>query len=114
MKIEQTLIAWLAVDPLISKDDQLTAFINTAYLGQVDGIVVTGFPTAAMVYFEKTFNELTNDEYLSLVAMLIAPDNFSVRYHIDKNRKRVELIKKVLSGEYHPKGNGDVYYGQSI
>jgi len=33
MKIKQTLIAWLAVDPLVSKDDQLTVFINTSYMG---------------------------------------------------------------------------------
>ena len=31
-KIEQTLIAWLAVNPLVSKDEQLTVFINTAYI----------------------------------------------------------------------------------
>jgi membrane peptidoglycan carboxypeptidase len=113
MKVEQTLIAWLAVDPLINKDDQLTAFINTAYLGHVDGIEVRGFPAAARVYFEKALDELTSDEYLSLVAMLIAPDGFSVKYHADKNRERVTRIKKVLSGEYRPKGNRDVYYGQN-
>jgi membrane peptidoglycan carboxypeptidase len=113
MKLEQTLIARLAVDPLISKDEQLTVFINTAYLGHVDGSEVRGFPSAAKVYFRKAFYELTDEEYLSLVAMLIAPNRFSVKYHPDKNRERVELIKMVLSGEYRPKGNRDVYYGQS-
>lgn len=113
MKIEQTLIAWLAVDPLISKDEQLTVFINTAYLGHVDGADVRGFPSAAKVYFGKAFDELTDDEYLSLVAMLVAPNGFSIKYHPDKNRKRVELIKRVLSGEYRPKANRDIYYGQS-
>lgn len=113
MKIEQTLIAWLAVNPLIGKDEQLTVFINTAYLGHVDGADVRGFPSAAKVYFGKAFDELTDDEYLSLIAMLIAPNGFSIKYHPDKNRERVELIKRVLSGEYRPKANRDVYYGQS-
>ena len=114
MKIEQTLIAWLAVDPLVSKDDQLEAFINTVYLGHVDGAAIRGFPHAAKIYFGKRFNELTDEEYLALVAMLIAPNSFSVRDHGDKNRERVELIKQVLSGEYRPKENRDVYYGQDV
>ena len=29
-KIEQTLIAWLAITPMVTKDEQLTVFINTA------------------------------------------------------------------------------------
>jgi len=72
MKVEQTLIAWLAVDPLVSKDDQLEAFINTAYLGHVGGAAIRGFSHAAKVYFGKRFNELSDEEYLALVAMLIA------------------------------------------
>jgi membrane peptidoglycan carboxypeptidase len=112
MKIEQTLIAWLAVDPLISKDDQLAVFVNTAYFGRVADVEVRGFAAAAKAYFYKTFDELTEDEYLSLVAMLIGPDDFSVKYHGDKNSERVARIKKVLSGEYQPQDNRDVYYGQ--
>lgn len=113
MKIKQTLIAWLAVDPLVSKDDQLTVFINTAYMGVNEKEEVMGFADAAKTYFGKQFNELTEDEYLSLVAMLIAPNQFNVKHHSEQNRARVETIKKVLSGEYKPKGLRDVYYGQS-
>jgi membrane carboxypeptidase/penicillin-binding protein len=113
LKIKQTLIAWLAVNPLVSKDDQLTVFINTAYLGNYENKVVKGFADAATTYFEKQFNELTDDEYLSLVAMLIGPNQLNVKYRPDQNRERVKKIKKVLSGEYKPKGLRDVYYGQS-
>jgi hypothetical protein len=46
--------------------------------------------------------------------MLIGPDEFSVKFRPDRNRARVERIKKVLSGEYKPRGLRDVYYGQSF
>jgi membrane carboxypeptidase/penicillin-binding protein len=113
MKIEQTLIAWLAVNTLVRKDDQLTVFINTAYLGTCEKAEVRGFSAAAKIYFGKPFHTLTDDEYLSLVAMLIGPDEFSVKYRPGRNRERVERIRKVLSGEYKPQGLRDVYYGQS-
>lgn len=114
MKIEQTLIAWLAVNAMVSKEDQLTAFINTAYLGTCEGTDVRGFAQAAKTYYKKPFNVLTDNEYLSLVAMLIGPDEFSVKYHPGRNKDRVERINKVLSGEYKPQGLRDVYYGQIV
>ncbi|MCU7922027.1 MAG: transglycosylase domain-containing protein [Candidatus Thiodiazotropha sp. (ex Dulcina madagascariensis)] len=114
MKIEQSLIAWLAVGALVNKNDQLTVFINTAYLGTDEGVVVRGFAMAAKRYFGKSFEELSNNEYLSLVAMLIGPDAFSIKHHPGVNGERVKRIKDVLSGEYKPDGLGDVYYGQNI
>lgn len=111
-KIEQTLIAWLVVDRYISKEDQLTVFLNTVYLGSIDGREVRGFTAAAREYFNKRFDQLTDDEYLALVAMIIAPDGYSVRYKPEKNRGRVERLKAVLSGRYQPKGLRDVFYDQ--
>ena len=113
-KIEQTLIAWLAITPMVTKDEQLTVFINTAYLGTVDGKEVRGFAEASRVYYKKPFNELTETEYLSIVAMLIAPKTFSLKNHPKRNSKRVELIKKLIKGEYVPTSNNDIFYGQKI
>lgn len=113
-KIEQTLIAWLAVDALVSKQDQLTVFINTAYFGSSDNREIRGFTMAAEHYFGKSFSELTGDEYLSLVAMLIGPERFSVNDQPERNRERVKRIRLVLSGKYSPHGLTDVYYGQSL
>ena len=114
MKIEQTLIAWLAINALVSKDDQLTVFINTAYFGTYENKEVRGFAMAARTYYGKHFNELTGDEYLSLVAMLIGPNEFNIKSQPEKNRERVERIKNILSGKYKPHGLRDVYYGQGV
>lgn len=113
-KIEQTLIAWLAITPMVSKNDQLTVFINTAYLGSVEGKEVRGFGEASRIYFKKPFNELTETEYLSIVAMLIAPKTFNIKNHSERNLERVELIKKLLKGEYVPTKNSDLFYGGKI
>ncbi len=113
-KLEQTLIAWLAVTPLISKDEQLTVFINTAYMGKVNGKQTRGFADASKAYYDKDFSTLNNDEYISLVALLIAPDTFHILKHKERNNERVKLIKKVLAREYKPKGLNDMLFGQVI
>jgi membrane carboxypeptidase/penicillin-binding protein len=50
-KLEQTMIAWLVVDPNVSKDIQLRAFAETAYFGEKNGGPVTGFEEAAKAWF---------------------------------------------------------------
>ena len=107
-KIRQTLIAIFALDPIISKPDQLHLFINIVYLG----LNARGFEQAADIYFHKSFKQLDENEYMALVAMVIAPDTFNVQRFPERNRERVSRIKRLMSGEYKPKGLFDLYYGK--
>jgi membrane carboxypeptidase/penicillin-binding protein len=105
-KIKQSLIAVFALDALVSKDDQLRLFINHCRLGKG----TQGFESAARTYYHKSFKNLTEDEYISLVAMIIAPATFNVQQYPERNAERVARIKKLISGEYVPKGLFDLYY----
>lgn len=111
-KLKQSLITRYALDPLITKHDQLTLFINYIYLGSVQGKPVYGFADAAEAYYRKPFNKLNQNEYLSIVALIIAPVNFNIITHHQANAERTRRIKKVISGEYKPKGLMDLYYGR--
>lgn len=113
-KIKQTLIARFAFDIMTPKDTILKLFINEVYLGQHNGKEVNGFENAANTYLNKSFKELTWDEYLGLVAMIRAPDIFHYIKDKKANEERVSRIKKVLNGEYIPVDNGDWLYGQKI
>lgn len=110
-KIRQTLIARFALNPLVSKDDQLKLFINEMFLGKCAGKPVYGFASACSLYYEKPFSEIGEDEYISLVAMLIVPTTFNLKDYPERNLNRVESIKRMLSGEYKLKGHMDLYYG---
>ncbi|QEW06622.1 transglycosylase domain-containing protein [Nitrincola iocasae] len=96
-KIEQTLIARFVVNPNISKEIQLTAFMSTVYLGEKDGIQLFGFEQGARSWFNKSLSELDDDEYLSLLAMLPGPNMF--KPNTVASRERVRRIKQVLNGE---------------
>jgi membrane peptidoglycan carboxypeptidase len=106
-KIRQTLIARFALDPLVSKEDQLRLFINEARLGHVDGAAVLGFETASQAYFGKAFSEINEAEYISLVAMLAGPGTFNVAYRPEANQERARRISRLVAGECTPSGWGD-------
>lgn len=109
-KIEQSVIARFAFDPLTPKDTILKLFINEAYLGQENGKPLKGFEDASAYYFGKGFKQLNWNEYLSLIAMIRAPYNFHYKSKQEANLERVERMKKVLSGAYIPKDNSDLFY----
>jgi len=95
-KIEQSLIARFVVNPNISKQTQLAAFISIAYFGEKDGIKLFGFNQGAHSWFNKPLSELSDDEYLSLIAMLPGPNMF--KPNTVASRERVRRIKQVLNG----------------
>ena len=106
-KPRQTLIAWLALDPLVSKEDQLTLFLNLIGLGQG----TRGFDQAARHYYGKEFSQLSQEQYISLVAMIVAPRTFNLRTQPQRNALRVARIKELVAGRYKPKGLCDLFYG---
>ena len=108
-KLEQSLIA-LVFDARVSKETQLLIFINSAYFGSHDGRDVVGFRAAAGEYFHKDFAALTRDEFISLVAMIVGPNEFNVMTSPAKNKDRVNRINHLLSGACKPAGLTDVYY----
>jgi membrane carboxypeptidase/penicillin-binding protein PbpC len=106
--LKQSLIAAGALDPLMPKAEQLRVFINTVYLGPA----AHGFEQAAQLYFHKPFKQLGEEEYLALVAMIVAPEVFNIREQPERNAERVTRIRSLVAGQYKPRGLCDVYYGK--
>jgi monofunctional glycosyltransferase len=96
-KIEQTLIAGLVVNPEISKERQLEAFVDTAYLGHKNGVEIIGFRAGAESWFNKPLIALNPDEFLTLLAMLPAPNKLipGSSPSID----RVARIRRLIAGQ---------------
>lgn len=107
-KFRQTLIAHYALDALISKDDQLLLFLNMCYLGNENGRAIHGFADAAGAYYGKEFSALTEDEFLSLVAMIIGPNTY--KPGAPAHAERVKRIRAYLSGQYQPAAVLDTDY----
>jgi membrane carboxypeptidase/penicillin-binding protein len=111
-KFRQSLIARFVVNGLISKDDQIALFINMMYFGIVDGKPAIGFQSASNAYYGRSVQTLSEEQYISLVAMLIMPETFHLLEHPEWNKDRSNRIKALLDGAYIPKRLMDQYYGE--
>lgn len=105
-KIKQTLCAWLALDPLVSKKTQLELYINIMYFGNG----VYGLHDAAQYYYGKSIPALSEREYISLIACLIDPEGLNIKDHPAQNALRVARIERLLTGEFTPDGVFDITY----
>ncbi len=112
MKLKQSLIARFVVNRMISKDDQITLFLNSMFFGMIDNSPQVGLQNAARGYFQKDARNLSKDEFISIVAAIVSPNTFNPRAHPEWNKLRSDRIRKLDSGEYSPKGLMDQYYGK--
>ena len=108
-KIQQTIIA-MAFSARVPKNEQLRLFANLAYMGTRNGHSIVGFSQAAQEYFGKSFQRVTDEEYLSLVAVIVAPERFSPEMHPAENKQRVMRIRRLVAGNCAPAGHSDVEY----
>ncbi|MEB4592553.1 transglycosylase domain-containing protein [Candidatus Thiothrix sp. Deng01] len=69
---------------------------------------VYGFANAARTYYGKEFAALSDDEFMSLVGMLISPNHF--RPGSPASAERVQRISAYLKGEIQPASLLDVEY----
>ena len=109
-KLEQSLIARFVLDPAMSKPAQLKAYINHSHFGWRDGRPIIGLAGAARAYYGREVGQLSDRQFLSLVAMLMAPRDLNPSDHPAANAERVRRIERMLAGKCKPAGLRDVAY----
>lgn len=94
----------LVLDAHLSKERQLAAYVARVYMGTSDGTQVRGLQQAATTYFGKPLEQLTDQQFAGLVAMIKAPNYF----HPVRNRPaydiRVARVNAVIAGKCKPGG----------
>jgi len=109
-KFRLVSLSQFALDPLVTKEDQLSLFLSILWYGNHDGEPIIGLGNAARTYYGKEIRDLEKREFLSLIAMIAAPTQFHLFDNKKNNDDRVARIEMVLSGEYVPKNLLDTYY----
>src|SRR5918999_4446888 len=100
----------LVVDSRLGKTRQLQLFLQHVYMGRQGNRQVYGFPDAARAYFGKDSRQLSRREVVTLVAMMVGPNQFHPVRRPDALAERVRRIERLLRRECQPKGVRDVYY----
>ncbi|MEO7410634.1 MAG: transglycosylase domain-containing protein [Sphingomicrobium sp.] len=107
-KGELVVLTRFALYRKVDKQRTLKAFLATAYFGNRNGRAVIGIGPAARAWFAKPLFELTDREYLSLIAMGPAPRTLDPIRHAAANADRVTRIERMLGGLCQPDGLRDV------
>jgi len=100
----------LVLNRNLTKEQQLQFYVSTSYMGASNGKQVMGLATAAKTYFYKPLFELSDDEFIALVAMLKAPNYFHPEQGAKHLESRTSRIKKILAGTCKPDGWFDTEY----
>ena len=109
-KLELMVLTRFVLVENVSKQEILRAVLVNAYLGHDEAGPVIGFAEGARRWFGKELADLTDREFLGLVAMLTAPNRLSPANHAAENSERVSRIERMLAGECSPADLNDIYY----
>lgn len=100
----------LVLDAKLSKRDQLALYVSDLYMGTHDGAPVIGLPAAASAYAGKPLDELSEPEFIGLVAMIKAPNLYHPEREPARHAQRVARIQALLDGKCRPDGWFDTTY----
>ncbi len=107
-KLRQTTYA-LSLERHLTKDEILALALDRAEMGQGPEGWVTGFFTASDVFFNKPPAAIDRDDFLTLVAVLIAPGRLSIMAPSAALLDRKQRIDRLARGQCSPRDVGDVW-----
>ena len=94
----------LVLDARMSKDDQLARYVATVYMGTHAGRQVHGLAPAALAYPGKPLGAVSEEEFIRLVAMIKAPNQYHPVRGPEALAQRTARIDALLAGRCAPSG----------
>lgn len=107
-KVRQTGYA-LGLERRLSKEQILALWLDTLEMGHGPDGWMTGFFTASSTVYGRPPSELSNADFMRLVAVLIAPASYSLTRADAGLDERVGRIERLVSGACSPAGFRDVW-----
>ncbi|WP_232302507.1 transglycosylase domain-containing protein [Elstera litoralis] len=90
-KIKEMILS-IRIEQALSKDQILELYLNEIYLGSVGGSGSYGVAAAALMYFNKSLDQLTLSEAAFLAALPKAPSNYNLSTQADRARGRRDYV----------------------
>lgn len=100
----------LVLDRHLAKQRQLDLYVAGVYMGTADGIQVKGLDIASRIYFKQPLEELDEQRFIGLVAMIKAPNQFHPLRTPGSYQVRQLLAARMISGACQPQGWFDTTY----
>ncbi|MFK0642581.1 MULTISPECIES: transglycosylase domain-containing protein [unclassified Ochrobactrum] len=107
-KIRQTGYA-IGLETRLSKEQILALWFDTLEMGEGPRGWMTGFDKASSAIYNRSPDELSDREFIRLVAVLIAPGSYKLGENDPALNERVSRIERLIAGICVPEGHGDVW-----
>ncbi len=99
----------MGLEARLSKNQILALWLDTLEMGEGPDGWITGFHNASSAIYGRSPIELSNAEFIRLVAVLIAPGSFKLEENDTVLDERAGRIERLVQGVCEPKGLGDVW-----
>lgn len=90
-KVREAFFA-AALEARLTKDELLELYLSEVYLGQMGGLPVHGFASAARAWFGRDLADLEPHEAATVVGVIPAPNAYSPVRHPEKALERRNLV----------------------
>lgn len=100
----------MVLNSRLPKARQLEIYTTSVYMGTDHGIQVKGLADAADRYMGKPLDQLSDHEFISLVAMIKAPNKYHPLRNPEAHAQRTARIENLISGRCQPSGWFDTSY----
>ncbi|MBG6160997.1 membrane carboxypeptidase/penicillin-binding protein PbpC [Labrenzia sp. EL_195] len=107
-KIRQTGYA-LGLETRLSKEQIMALWLDTLEMGRGPDGWVTGFHRMSEAVYGAAPDTIADDEYLSLLAVLISPGRYNLGTDDEALQDRTDRIRRLVSGECAANDNSDVW-----
>lgn len=104
----------LVLDSRMTKHDQLARYVATVYMGTHEGQQVSGLAPAARNYLGKPLEATSEAEFVKLVAMIKAPNQYHPTRGPEALAQRVARIEALLAGRCTPSGWFDTEFKDCV
>lgn len=107
-KIRQSGYA-IGLDSVLTKQEQIALFLDTVGMGNSQNGWVTGFHKASRIFFDAGPNDITEQQFFALVAVLIAPSRLKLIAPDQVLQERIRRIGRLVKHDCQPNGVNDVW-----
>jgi len=107
-KIRQTGYA-MGLETVLNKDEIFILFLNTVHMGRFPTGWIKGFHRASKLQYRKAVIDISDDEFIALTSVMIAPSELRLDFSNPKRDERIKRIKKLISNKCTPNDHDDVW-----
>lgn len=99
----------IGLESALTKDEIFILFLNTARMGRSPTGWIEGFHRASKLHFREPTANISDDEFIELISVLIAPEQLRLDRPSAKRDERIRRIKKLLNNQCTPASHDDVW-----